>query len=65
MRRITIRITDELNKSLEMFATVDGTPMVDVVRAAIEKYLAEQRRRPDYQAKLKARLKAENVKSYI
>ncbi len=62
MRRITIRITDELNQSLEMFATVDGTPMVDVVRAAIEKYLAEQRRRPDYQAKLKARLKAEQLK---
>jgi predicted DNA-binding protein len=62
---MTIRFTDELGQSLEMFATVDGTPIVEVVRAAVEKYLTEQRQHPEYKAKLKARLKAENVQSYM
>jgi predicted transcriptional regulator len=54
---MTIRFTDEVGDTLEAVAQVDETPMVEIVRQVVEKYLAERRAQPDYKAKLAAYVK--------
>ena len=55
-KAMTVRLSEEQAKALEMVATVENMPVSDVIRAAITTHIETRRRDPSFQAGLKDRI---------
>lgn len=52
-KAMTIRLDREHADALELVATVDGQPMSEAMRAALEAHIAKRRADPEFQARLR------------
>jgi len=53
---MTIRLSEEQARALEMVASVEDLAVSDVIRAAITTHIETRRRDPDFQVGLKDRI---------
>ena len=52
-KTMTLRLTDDQAELLEAMARVDGTPVSEAVRAAIDERIAVRRKDTEFQARLR------------
>jgi predicted transcriptional regulator len=55
-KAMTVRLSEEQAKALEMVASVENLPISDVIRAAISTHIESRRRDPTFQEGLKDRI---------
>ncbi len=48
MRTMAIRVEDELHAQLTLLAQLDGVPLVEEIRQAIDDHIARKRSAPDF-----------------
>lgn len=53
---MTVRLTTEQAEALELVASVDDTPVSEVIRAAVSAHVARRRESPDFQAGLRQQI---------
>ncbi|ARN83963.1 DUF6290 family protein [Methylocystis bryophila] len=53
---MTVRLSEEQARALEVVANVENLPVSDVIRAAISSHIETRRRDPEFQAGLKDRI---------
>ena len=51
MKTLAIRLDEELHAQLTVLASLDGVPLVEEIRQAIEGHVAAKRSHPDFAAK--------------
>jgi predicted DNA-binding protein len=56
-KAMTIRFDEQQAEELEAVARVDGVPISETIREAIDKHIQERRRDEEFQARLRASLK--------
>jgi hypothetical protein len=61
-KNMTLRLTDEQAEMLETMARVEGVPVSEAVRAAIDERIAAKRKDKEFQARLR-RIMSENQKA--
>jgi hypothetical protein len=59
-RAMSLRLREEQADELAAVARVDGTSISDAVREAIDKHIAKRRSDPEFQKRLRKRLKEEH-----
>ncbi|BDV41036.1 hypothetical protein DSM21852_42900 (plasmid) [Methylocystis bryophila] len=55
-KAMTVRLSEEQARALEVVANVENLPVSDVIRAAISSHIETRRRDPEFQAGLKDRI---------
>ncbi|MFL6238401.1 MAG: ribbon-helix-helix protein, CopG family [Actinomycetes bacterium] len=58
---MTLRLPREQADDLELIATVDGRPMSEEIREALEQHVARRREDPEFQERLARVLKNNNA----
>jgi predicted DNA-binding protein len=56
-RAMSLRLSDRMADEIAAVARTDGAPISDAVREAIDKHIATRRADPDFQERLKQRLR--------
>jgi hypothetical protein len=53
VKNMTLRLPREQADELELIASIDGKPMSEEIREALEEHVKNRRRDPEFQARLK------------
>ena len=57
MITMTVRLSDELHRELELISSIDNVPMSDLIRSAVSDYIRDYKLSPDFQHRLREHIK--------